>query len=153
MDKPQRTEAEQIRFFDDCRAKYDQAAGKSGTSRHYYEIAGLVLCLEFAGDALLPWLTPAFEHLKTEPVENPDLTIRAWDTQSTGVKAPPPPCDWADFTDRGDIWGFDSKRIKTAFHWSEYSVNVMDTQNDTAIYWVKNPATFPYWFIPRRSEP
>jgi hypothetical protein len=51
----------------------------------------------------------------------------------------------ADFTDRGDIWGFNSKRIKTAFHWSEYSVNVMDLKTNTGVYWVKTPKSFPYW--------
>jgi GT2 family glycosyltransferase len=57
----------------------------------------------------------------------------------------PPPCDHNHFTDRGDIWGFNSKRIKTAFHWSEYSVNVADLQTNTAVDWGKSSHQFPYW--------
>ncbi len=73
------------------------------------------------------------------------MTLNVWDTESTKIDMPPPPCEWDDFTDRGDIWGFNSKRIKTAFHWSEFSVNLMDMDNNTAVYWVKTPRTFPYW--------
>lgn len=145
MDKPQKPEAVQIKFFDDCFAQFRQAAKAQGTENFFCRIAETTVCLNFAGNLLLPKLTPALEHLKIEPVQNPDFTIHAWDTLSTGVNAPPPPCEWADFTDRGDIWGFSSKRIKTAFHWSEYSVNVMDTETNTGVYWVKNPTAFPYW--------
>gem|GEM_PF-181890 len=145
MDKPQKSEFEQIQFYRHCLQKFHDAAGKTGEIKRYYNIADTKVCLNFAGSSLLPFLTPAFQHLKTDPVDNPDLTINVWDTVSTGVNAPPPPCEWADFTDRGDIWGFNSKRIKTAFHWSEYSVNVMDLETNTGVYWVKNPGAFPYW--------
>jgi glycosyltransferase involved in cell wall biosynthesis len=144
MDKPQKPEAVQIKFFQDCLGQFAKAATK-GTERRFFHIADTTVCLSFAGQLLLPQLTPALDHLRIEPVQNPDFTIHAWDTLSTGVNAPPPPCEWADFTDRGDIWGFNSQRIKTAFHWSEYSVNVMDTEANTGVYWVKNPKTFPYW--------
>lgn len=144
-DRPQKSELEQIQFYNRCLNIFKLAAGKTEEINLYYRIAGNVVCLNFAGTSLLPWLTPAFEHLRIKPVENPDLTIHVWDSNSTGIKMPPPPCEWADFTDRGDIWGFNSKRIKTAFHWSEYSVNVMDLKTNTAVYWVKNPNGFPYW--------
>jgi len=145
MDKPQKSEIEQIQFYNQCLLKFKQAASISGETKVFYEIAGTVVCLNFAGNTLVPALTPALEHLKTGFTENPGMTINVWDTQSTGVQMTPPPCEWADFTDRGDIWGFNSKRIKTAFHWSEYSVNVMDMATNTGVYWVKNPNAFPYW--------
>ena len=145
MDRPQKSEIEQYQFFRSCLNKFNIAAGQMGEVKQYYKIAETIVCLNFAGPALLPWLTPAFEHLRVDPVVQPHMTINVWDTISTGVNAPPPPCDWTDFTDRGDIWGFNSKRIKTAFHWSEYSVNVMDLSTNTGVYWVKNPKAFPYW--------
>ncbi len=145
MDKPQRTEKEQQRFFTQCIEKFHAAAIQKGEVSFNYRIAGTVVRLNFAGSHLTPWLTPALEHLRIEPEARPAMTINAFDTSSTGINAPPPPCEWADFTDRGDIWGFNSNRIKTAFHWSEFSVNVMDIHNNTAVYWVKNPKAFPYW--------
>ena len=147
MNRQPKTEAEQRNFFYDCFGKYNDAAAIMGESAYYYQLAGTTVCITFAGDGLLPYLTPAIEHLRTEPVNHPDMVIHAWDTASSGVEMVPPPCEWADFTDRGDIWGFNSKEIKTAFHWSEYSVNVMDMATNTAVYWVKKPKAFPYWVI------
>lgn len=144
MDRPERSEQEQIQFFYQCIQKFKAAASVKPEIKYFYKIAETTVCLNFAGNALLPWLTPALEHLKTSAT-TPDLTIHVFDTLSTGINAPPPPCEWADFTDRGDIWGFNSKRIKTAFHWSEYSVNVLDLETNTGVYWVKNPKAFPYW--------
>jgi len=145
MNKPPKTEAEQLRFFNQCLQRFNQVVGTVGSIKQYYDIAGTIVCLNFAGPALLPYLTPALEHLRINDSIEPELTLNVWDTASTQVEMIPPPCKMADFTDRGDIWGFNSKRIKTAFHWSEYSVNVMDLKTNTGVYWVKNPVSFPYW--------
>lgn len=145
MGRSQKTETEQLQFFEACLQRFILAAGRTGEVKRYYNLAGTVVCLNFAGNAMMPWLTPALEHLRTIEVADPAATIHVWDTTSTGVEMVPPPCESADFTDRGDIWGFNSKRIKTAFHWSEYSVNVMDMDTCTGVYWVKNPGAFPYW--------
>lgn len=118
---------------------------KAGSVRRHYRLAGTVICIEFAGDVLVPHLTPALMHLETARDEKPDLVLKVWDSESTGVNAPPPPCLQKDFTDRGDIWGFNSKRFRTAFHYSEFSVNLIDMETHTGIYWVKTPAHFPYW--------
>lgn len=145
MNIPQRTEDEQIQFFKQCVDCYSQAAKKTGEITHYYNIAGTTVCFVFAGDSLIPLLTPALSHLRLPDQSKADATIYIWDSKSTGVEMIPPPCENTHFTDRGDIWGFNSERIKTAFHWSEFSVNVMDLHSNTAVYWVKDPAHLPYW--------
>jgi len=58
-----------------------------------------------------------------------------------------PPCDREGFSDRGDLWGFNSKRIKTAFHYHDYSVNVFDHERKIGIYWVQNAELLPYWVL------
>jgi hypothetical protein len=58
---------------------------------------------------------------------------------------PSPPCSRDEFTDRGDLWGFDSARFRAAFHWIEWSVNVMDLDTGEAVYWVKCADDLPYW--------
>ncbi len=139
------TEEKQVAFFRAFRTGYAHAAKRKGEFRIVYHLANTVVCLSFAGDALIPHLTPALRHLETKEDIEPDLVIYVWDSESTGITAPSPPCERRDFTDRGDIWGFDSKRIKTAFHYSEFSVNLMDLQNSIGVYWVKTPKHFPYW--------
>ncbi|MCC5907088.1 MAG: glycosyltransferase [Balneolaceae bacterium] len=147
MNIPVRSEEEQMEFYSQCLSRYKRAAQSSGIEKFYYDIAGTTVCLHFAGKALVPYLTPALEHLTVPPPENsdPDFVIYVWDSESTNVQMVPPPCDTIHFTDRGDIWGFNSKRIKTAFHWSEFSVNVMDLQTREAVYWIKTPKNLPYW--------
>lgn len=145
MEKPKISEEQQMAFFEAFYGSYSLAVQQKGEHRLTYRLADTVVCLSFAGDALIPYLTPALRHLVTEEELQPDLVIHVWDSESTGVKAPSPPCEWTHFTTRGDLWGFDSKRIKTAFHYSEFSVNLMDLQDQTAVYWVKTPKHFPYW--------
>jgi Glycosyl transferase family 2 len=58
---------------------------------------------------------------------------------------PPPPCERECFTDRGDIWGFDSARVKTAFHYYDFSVNLLDHERCLGVYWVGRADTLPYW--------
>lgn len=145
MNIPQRTEGEQVRFYKQCMNRYMKAADKTGEIRRYYDIAGTTVCLVFAGDALIPFLSPALSHLQLPEDSDAEATIHIWDSESTGVEMIPPPCEKHHYTDRGDIWGFNSNRIKTAFHWSEFSVNVMDLDTNNAVYWIKNPENLPYW--------
>ncbi len=145
MQKPKLSEEQQLAFFEAFYGSYSLAVQQKGEHRFICRLADTVICLSFAGDALIPYLTPALRHLMTEEDLQPELVIYVWDSESTGVKAPAPPCEWTHFTNRGDLWGFESKRIKTAFHYSEFSVNLMDLQDRIGVYWVKTPKHFPFW--------
>jgi len=145
MDKPQKTETEQLVFFQTCYERFLKAKASAGEINHFYCIGGTNVCLKFAGDNLVSHLTPALEHLRILECDSPDVTLCVWDSDSTATEMVPPPCGWDCFTDRGDIWGFNSRRIKTAFHWIENSVNLMDLETNTGIYWVQTAETLPYW--------
>ena len=145
MDKPPKTEAEQLAFFENAYERFQSARKSVGEINHFYRVGGTTVCLSFAGSNLVPHLTPALEHLRTEKCDSPDVTFCIWDSESTGTKMVPPPVQWDCFTDRGDIWGFNSRRIKTAFHWIECSVNLMDLERNTGVYWVETAETLPYW--------
>ncbi|HQA82534.1 MAG TPA: glycosyltransferase [Syntrophales bacterium] len=153
MYKPQKSELEQQVFFRRSYDRFLQAKAAVGEINHYYRIGNTTVCLKFAGDRLVPHLTPALAHLRLADDATPDLTICIWDSESTHVEMIPPPCTKDCFTDRGDIWGFSSRRIKAAFHWIECSVNLMDLEANTGIYWVQTAETLPYWVFasPLRS--
>jgi len=140
-----KSEAEQLAFFDGALERFVRARDSAGAIDHYLGLAGTSIRLSFAGEELVPHLTPALEHLRIPPIDSPDLTLCLWDTHSTGVRMSPPPCERESFTDRGDIWGFDSPRIKTAFHYSDYSVNLLDHERNTGVYWVNRADALPYW--------
>jgi hypothetical protein len=145
MMRTEKTEHEQVDFFKQCYSKFLAAEPATESVQRYYLIAGTTVCLRFAGQSMVPLLTPALEHLKTSACTLPDLTLCIWDSESTGVNMAPPPCNRRCFTDRGDIWGFNSRRIKSAFHWIENSVNLMDLQNDIGIFWVQTIESLPFW--------
>ncbi len=145
MNRTQKTESEQVDFFERCYERFLKARESAGEFHHFYQIGGTTVRLTFAGENLVPHLTPALEHLRISKVNIPDLTLCIWDSDSTSINMVPPPCERESFTERGDIWGFNSSRIKTAFHWIECSVNLMDHSTNTGIYWIQRAETLPYW--------
>ncbi|MBP1711362.1 MAG: hypothetical protein H6Q49_1564 [Deltaproteobacteria bacterium] len=145
MDKPQKTEAEQFDFFQRCYECFLKAKDSAGGIQYFYRIGGTTVRLLFAGENLVPRFTPALDHLRIDDSGSSDLTLCIWDSMSTSTQMIPPPCAWECFTDRGDIWGYNSRRIKTAFHWIECSLNLMDLETNTGIYWVQKADTLPYW--------
>ncbi len=140
-----RTEPEQVAFFEQCHERFLTARECTGGPTRFYRVAGTTVCLTFAGEDLAHYVTPALEHLRGSSVDRADLTLCVWDSRSTSTQMVPPPCARDSFTDRGDVWGFGSDRIKFAFHWFDYSVNLMDHSTRTGIYWVPRATTVPCW--------
>jgi hypothetical protein len=138
------TEAQQREFLQAAQECYAQAAQRAGEQTCSFEIAGRRVRLRFAGGALVPRIAPALAHLRAGEGDC-DLEVCLWDSASTGVEMVPPPCHPRYFTNRGSIWGFDSKRYRSAFHYGEFSVNVMDTATRRAVFWVQNAANLPFW--------
>jgi len=142
-----RSEAEQIAFFDDLEGRFQRAVERTGAVDVDLDLAGRVVRLSFAGTALEPTVIRALAHRRIPPVETPDATLHLWDSKSTGVPVPPPPCEREAFSDRGDLWGFHSDRIRTAFHWLDYSINLFDHQRALGVWWVQSAAVLPYWTL------
>lgn len=145
MHKHQKSEAERKFFFNRSYERFLQAVSAAGENNFYYRIGNTNVCLKFAGDRLVPYMTRALEHLRLKDVGAADFIICIWDSESSGVNMLPPPCSTDCFTDRGDIWGFNSSRIKVAFHWIENSVNLIDFEKRIGIYWVNTAKQLPYW--------
>ena len=142
--RSEKTESEQVAFFDQSYERFLRAKGSVGGESRFYRVGGRIVCLTFAGDSLVPYITPALEHLRVPP-KDPDLTLGIWDTRSTGVQMVPPPCAWGGITRQGEVWGFNSRRIRFAFHWSDYSVNLLDHATRTGMYWVPDARVIPSW--------
>jgi hypothetical protein len=145
MNRLQRTEAEQLAFFEQSYERFLKAKASAGSICRFYRIAGTTVCLQFAGEKLIPHLTPALEHLLISDVDSPDFTLCLWDSDSTSMEMVPAPFGRESYSDRGEIWGFNGRRIRTAFHWVEYSVNLMDLETKRGIFWVRNADHLPYW--------
>lgn len=145
MEIQEKTEAEQLAFYEETRQCCLRAVGSAGQVDRYFKLAGNTVRLSFAGPALVGHFTSALDHLATSPAADPDLVLYLWDSESTGVPMPRPPCKRSAFTDRGDIWGFNSTRIRAAFHYSDFSVNLLDRHTNVGIYWTQDARGLPYW--------
>lgn len=139
------TEAAGVAFFQRCQERFLDARESAGGSSHCYRVGGSTVRLAFAGEDLVSYITPALEHLRVPHLDHADLTLCVWDSHSTSVPMVPPPCGRESFTDRGEVWGFTSSRIKFAFHWFDYSVNLLDHETRTGLYWTPRAETLPYW--------
>ncbi len=144
-DTPLLSEEEQLAFFDEAMSSCETATSRAGRVVRHIDVAGTRVELVFAGDRLVPSLFPALAHLELPVTGAADVTLHIWDTQSTGVDVPPPPVRRESFTDRGDIWGLSSRRIRSAFHWIEYSLNLLDLERRVGMFWVRSDEHVPYW--------
>jgi hypothetical protein len=144
-DLPHRSEDEQREFFHAALDRALAAGAKVGTIERTFALAGSVLSVRFAGDRLAQCFTPALAHLEVPPVLCPDAVFHVWDSESTGVEMVPPICSRDSFTQRGDIWGLGSRRFRSAFHWGEFAVALMDVQASIGVYWTPTAETLPYW--------
>ena len=142
-----RSEGEQRDF---CAVAIDRACRAElviGAIQHDLEICGTIIRLMFAGAALATQLLPALRHLLVEEAGTPDVIFHVWDTESTGIEMAPPPCQPTCFTYRGEIWTFLSKRVRSAYHFSDHSLSLLDLDRREGVFWLQQSASLPYWTI------
>ena len=144
-DTPIRSEAEQLAFFDAVLESALTAESRVSVIVEHVKVAGTRIELRFASDSLAQHYLPALAHLVVPADQAADFTVRLFDSVSSGVTMVPPPCPRESFTDRGDIWGMNSPRIRSAFHWIEFSLNLLDVERRLGVYWVHSYEQLPYW--------
>jgi GT2 family glycosyltransferase len=144
-DIPDMSEEAQVAFFDAILDRTIRAEERGRPFRIRLDVAGVQVELAFAGEVLCPTILPALAHLEVSPEGEPDLRIHVWDSESTGVDFILPPVSRDCFTTRGDIWSMSSARIRSAFHWIEFSVNVFDVESREGVFWVGSGACVNNW--------
>jgi hypothetical protein len=133
-------------FNASLRAALASAAATAGLFEQDLRIAGRIVRLRFAGRALVEPMTRALRHLATAPVDAPDLTIAAWDGETTGVALPACPWPLPDFFVRCDAithdWG---ERVHAAFAISSGLMQYFDEDAGLAIAWTRDAARMQAW--------
>ena len=146
-DFPRLSEEEQAAFFQKARGLALAAERCAGAKSHDISVAGTTIRLTFAGEALEKILLPALAHLITDGVSSPDVTFHLWDSESTHIAICPPPIGQHCFSERGDIWGMHSKVVRSAFHWSDFSLNLLNLETKEAVFWIRSVQDLPYWSV------
>jgi hypothetical protein len=138
-------------FFETVHRAFQRAEQVAGGSLdRFYTIGGYVIQLRFAGPALVPRITPALEHLATEPT-SPVLTVCLWDSTSTRTNMPPPPWTADTYAAHGNVYSLDEgrvhyhdDRIQMYFYMGDY-VLMIDTKSALAIFWIRDARQLPYY--------
>jgi len=132
-----------VDYFESVYELFKSSQRVTGPVERNYSIGGHLIRLSFAGEALLP-ISSALEHLATDDLSTPDLTICLWDSESTGQRMFQRPWEDDDFLARGVIQGYNTERIYTVFQYGSAAVSVLDKERNLAIFWVPDP-NIPYW--------
>ena len=110
------TEVEVRTYYQTAYAAFKRAMqAASHPESHFYRLGDLVFCMQFAGPALISKLTPALQHLRIDPIGQPDLYIGVWDAASTGVEIAPPTQNPTDFIARMEIKGYSTASIQVTY--------------------------------------
>jgi hypothetical protein len=140
------SEEAQRDFFERVSERAELAMQSRGPRSLHLQLAGTTIRLDFAGPAMVQATTTALQHrLIARPSAPVDAVFKVWDSVTTGIENVRPPWKNTDYSHRGDIWGFNSKRYLSSFHWGEHALNLFDTKTNTGIYWTQNAAHIPFW--------
>ena len=134
-----------LEFVRDAHRAFTNAARTHGLTERRFRIAGRTLALQFAGHALVPLITPAFQHLETGSAAPVDLTVHLFDSESTGVPMPPPPWPSTAYGAKGEIAGFNHRGLRALYQPGIDILHLLDVAGATAIYWTPTYRRIPYW--------
>ncbi len=142
-------------YFDVLRTGFERAAAAAGGSiDRCFRLARFTLRLRFAGPALQDRIVPAIAHLEVPPSETADLTIGLFDRASTGTRLPLLVDSlvrlillrwWEHLDTRREIREYHGERIRTVFHLGPNILSALDLDTDSALYWVDDGDTIPYY--------
>jgi hypothetical protein len=135
------------RHVDGLGASFAQACEAAGMAVDDYVIGGSPVSLQCATPELRARLTPAFAHLRTSARDastGRGLTVRLWDSASTGAEPPPlpavPPGEAS-----GALYHFHEPPLRVAYQPGVDALSVFDADAGVASYWVRSAAHVPSW--------
>lgn len=136
-----------LEFLRQAEKAFDRAVeAGGGPCERFFCIGDRSVRLQFAGPVLVRSLTPALAHLSAPTDAAPHLTVRLWDTASTGIQPPAPPWGKSDYAPRGGIRAR-STRVQAAFSLASGTLHALDMESNTGIFWVRDASHLPPWEI------
>lgn len=132
-------------YLDNVETAYQDAYRAAGCcSEYFFTINGLGVRLCFAGDAVRPFLLPAFEHLGCDEVTN-TLTVKIWDYHATGVPLPSAPWSVEMEQQTDKMLMFNQGSVHMLYNPASTVYSLIDTKSRTAYYYVPDAGMIPYY--------
>ena len=133
-------------FVETARQCFEQAAKAAGGVRERtFQLGERSVLLRFAGDRLVPLMVRALAHLEVPPVERTDLTVCFFDSESTGTPMPPPPWSREQYTNLGEIDGFNNSQVHVTYTPGVDILHCLDRERGLAVYWTPTFRLIPWW--------
>jgi len=135
-------------FFNVVYRAFEKVREVSKTSvDRFYSIGGYKICLRFANPTLIPYITPALDHMLCEAVPSPALTICICDSVSTRTALPflGPLNEYLNDeeverrTGQKTIYMNLDRRVT-----NPSKINMLNTRSNIAIHWVRDASIFHY---------
>lgn len=120
-----------------------ETAARASVTVSTYTIANLVVRVEYAGE-IGTCLAPGLRHLEA-PLLPPDLTIRAFDSASTGAMSPLDEAALRALIPAGLPGVNVDRHIHVAYRRPDSGLSLLDTGCNAAVYWVPAAAHIPPW--------
>jgi hypothetical protein len=131
-------------WLDELESGFDRAANTSGVLELRLRLAGAPVLIRVAGALLGEQLGPAFAHLVADDVEEPELTICAWDSEQSGTPAPPlPPA--GDESPRGTTFYVADGRRRLACRPRLGQLSAYDGERAKGWFWCRSAGELPFW--------
>ncbi|MEX1047628.1 MAG: hypothetical protein WD757_01695 [Actinomycetota bacterium] len=135
--------------FAAAEAGFEKALGKVSERRFAFRVAGAVVQLRFAGDALADQMTRAFSHIQADAYADPDFIVQLWDSDSTGV-TPPVAFDAGGVEPGGlsprHLWRGSDGRMGVAQP-GEGSLSLIEPATARGLFWFHDAAKLPFWEV------
>jgi hypothetical protein len=132
-------------FLDATSEAFARIARGGGVVAHDYLVADLRLRINVAKGPSERAICRALSHLEIPVAELPDLTISAWDSDSSGAPPVKPAWTTADYGRHGVIEGFNNARYHTAVQFEPIILRMLDRDARRAIYWTPTARALPHW--------
>jgi len=135
-------------YFRLARERFDTVASSPGAIVALtVGIAGFAIRIEVAAGELARAILSALSHIIIPDAPSPDLTIQAWDSETTGVAPLSPAWTTEEYGREGFVEGFNDERFHTAIQMDPIIFRMLDMHEQRAVYWTKAASTFPYWEV------
>ena len=134
-----------LAFFDSAHQNFLASVSRIEEIKKFYQLAGRIFCLKFAGNALVNLLTPALRHLEIDEAPDCDLCICIWDSDST--RTPPVEFPWPKgaYALRGEVLKYNNTRFHTVVDRTAKMLYCFDKERKMALCWSKDPKELPWW--------
>lgn len=131
-------------LYDRCRAAFDLASLRLGSTRDTFAIAGRPFAVETAGEPMRPLVTRAFRHIAVASAPGNAFTVRCLDSRTSGISVEPE--DLVRLNELARTGGnlFPGSAILGGYRRPDYGLAIYSRAANEAVYWISDAVDEPY---------